>query len=120
MTARPARLAAVPSPTETPLVDSELTYRRLIGRRVRLQRLYLELSQDEVAAAAGVTRNYVSAVERSAQGLDTWRLGLIAAALSVTPEWLLDRRMNPIHIPGPAPTPASGDPATSTHDDPAQ
>lgn len=68
---------------------SEQDYRRQIGKRVRLVRIGLDLSQDEVAAKAGVTRNFVSAIERGAQGLDAWRLRLLADALGAPPAWLL-------------------------------
>jgi transcriptional regulator with XRE-family HTH domain len=41
-------------------------------------------SQDELAADAGVTRNFVSAIERGAQGLDAVRLRRLAAAMGVS------------------------------------
>jgi transcriptional regulator with XRE-family HTH domain len=68
---------------------SEQDYRRQIGKRVRLVRIGLDLSQDGVATKAGVTRNFVSAIERGAQGLDAWRLRLLADALGIAPAWLL-------------------------------
>ena len=37
-----------------------------------------------MAAAAGVTRNFVSAIERNAQKLDAVRLRRIAAAMGTT------------------------------------
>lgn len=67
----------------------ERSVRRQVGKRLRTQRVWLELSQDEVAAKAGVTRNFVSAVERGAQGLDAWRLTHVAHALGTTLGWLL-------------------------------
>lgn len=67
----------------------ERGFRRQVGKRLRSQRIWLELSQDEVAAKAGVTRNFVSAVERGAQGLDAWRLTYVAHALGTTLAWLL-------------------------------
>ncbi len=63
--------------------EGEPRYRELIGKRVRTERVWQELSQDELADKAGVTRNVVSAIERGAQGLDAYRLGLIADALGV-------------------------------------
>jgi transcriptional regulator with XRE-family HTH domain len=78
--------AALRTPVEP---ASEQDYRRQIGKRVRLVRIGLDLSQDEVATKAGVTRNFVSAIERGAQGLDAWRLRLLADALGVAPAWLL-------------------------------
>jgi transcriptional regulator with XRE-family HTH domain len=63
--------------------DAERQYRRMIGRRIRSTRVWLELSQDEVAEKAGLTRNFVSATERGSQGLDLYRLRLLARALDV-------------------------------------
>ena len=67
----------------------ERSFRRQVGKRLRSQRIWLELSQDEVATKAGVTRNFISAVERGAQGLDAWRLTHVAHALGTTLYWLL-------------------------------
>jgi transcriptional regulator with XRE-family HTH domain len=61
----------------------EFEYRRLVGKRVRAERTWHDLSQDELAAKAGVTRNFVSAIERGAQGLDAYRLQQIADALGL-------------------------------------
>ena len=68
---------------------TEDDYRQQIGRRTRIARTALGLSQGDIATKAGVTRNYVSATERGAQGLDTWRLRQLADALNVTLAWLL-------------------------------
>lgn len=73
----------------------ELEYRRIVGKRVRAERVWQDLSQDEVAAKAGVTRNFVSAIERGVQGLDAFRLRNVADALGLTFEDLMatdDRR----------------------------
>ena len=69
--------------------EGEPRYRELIGKRVRTERIWQELSQEELADKAGVTRNFVSAIERGAQGLDAYRLGLIADALGVKFEDLM-------------------------------
>jgi transcriptional regulator with XRE-family HTH domain len=74
----------------------ECEYRRLVRKRVRMERIWQHLSQGEVAAKAGVTRNFVSAIERGAQGLDAFRLRSLADALGVTFEDLMapgDRRL---------------------------
>ena len=70
-------------------MQSDVAYRRAVGKRIRIWRVVHDRSQDDLAVAAGVTRNFVSAIERSAQGLDAWRLLLIADALDVTLDWLL-------------------------------
>ena len=68
---------------------TEEDYGRQIGKRARLARIDLDLNQDEIARKAGVSRNFVSAIERGAQGLDTWRLRQLATALGVPVGWLL-------------------------------
>ena len=75
----------------------EREYRRLVGKRVRMERVWQDLSQDEVAAKAGVTRNFVSAIERGVQGLDAFRLRSVADALGITFEDLMaadERRLH--------------------------
>jgi transcriptional regulator with XRE-family HTH domain len=62
----------------------EFEYRRLVGKRIRSERIWQDLSQDELAAKSGVTRNFVSAIERGAQGLDAYRLNQVADALGLT------------------------------------
>ena len=85
--ARPDDAVTIAGPPTTPATEDD--YRRQIGRRARLARVGLDLSQDDVATKAGVTRNFVSAIERGAQGLDTWRLRHLADALGVPLGWLL-------------------------------
>lgn len=58
-------------------------FRRAVGKRLRLLRVVRELTQDELAQAAGVTRNQVSGFERAAQGLDVVALLRLSAALRV-------------------------------------
>ena len=48
-------------------------FRRLVGRRLRVHRIWLRLSQDDMAEKAEVSRNLASAIERSAQVLDATR-----------------------------------------------
>jgi len=67
----------------------EHDFRRQIGRRLHVRRRWLGLGQQDVADKAGVTRNFVSAIERGIQGLDAWRLRRVADALGVTLDWLL-------------------------------
>lgn len=64
-------------------------YRREVGRRARAQRIWLDLTQDQVAGKAGLTRNYLSAVERGRPALDAHRLLHLARALDTTLGWLL-------------------------------
>jgi transcriptional regulator with XRE-family HTH domain len=64
--------------------SADATYRRAVGKRIRIWRVVNERSQDELAAEAGVTRNFVSAIERGAQGLDAVRLRRLAVAMDMT------------------------------------
>lgn len=68
---------------------AEGAYRREVGRRAKAQRIWLNLTQDDVAGKTGLTRNYVSAVERGQQSLDAHRLMHLARALDTTLGWLL-------------------------------
>jgi transcriptional regulator with XRE-family HTH domain len=61
----------------------EAAYRRTVGKRIRVWRVLHDRSQDELAVAAGVTRNFVSAIERGAQGLDAVRLRRLAIAMGM-------------------------------------
>jgi len=65
-------------------------YRRAVGRRLRTARVVLSISQQDVADAAGCSRNFVSGIERGAQGVDAYRLSLVALALRMRPRTLMD------------------------------
>lgn len=100
------RLAAAAS-TERPhvgLLTDEATFRTEVGRRLRALRIWDDLSQDELAARAGVTRNFVSGVERGAQNLDAWRLRLLTRALNISSGFLL------CETPEPFPPDSTGRP----------
>ena len=64
-------------------------FRRDVGSRIRAQRSLRNLRQEELAEQAGVSRNFVSAVERGTQRLDAWRLRHLAVALDCELGWLL-------------------------------
>lgn len=64
--------------------SADTAYRRAVGKRIRVWRVLHERSQDELAAEAGVTRNFVSAIERGAQGLDAVRLRRLALAMNMS------------------------------------
>jgi transcriptional regulator with XRE-family HTH domain len=70
-------------------LDGEETFRRDVGDRIRNERLLRNLRQEELAERAGVSRNFVSAVERGTQRLDAWRLRHLARALECELGWLL-------------------------------
>jgi transcriptional regulator with XRE-family HTH domain len=69
-----------PSPHHTP---EEWEFLRLMGKRIRLARVDRELSQEQLAARAGMSRNFVSSIERGAHGVDVLRLRRLAEALGV-------------------------------------
>ena len=61
----------------------DIAFRRSVGLRIRVWRVVHDRSQDDLARAAGVTRNFVSAIERGAQGLDAVRLRRLAVAMGI-------------------------------------
>ena len=67
----------------------ERLFRQEVGARIRSQRSLCNLRQEELAEQAGVSRNFVSAVERGTQRLDAWRLRHLALALHCELGWLL-------------------------------
>lgn len=62
---------------------------RLLGMNVRQERLRQGRTQEEVAAEAGLTRSYLSDLERGTRNPSVHALGLIARALNVSASELL-------------------------------
>jgi transcriptional regulator with XRE-family HTH domain len=58
-------------------------FMRAMGKRVRLLRLMAEMTQEELADAAGISRSFVSLIEHGAGGVDVVRLIRIAAVLGL-------------------------------------
>ena len=83
----------------------DVAFRRAVGLRIRVWRVVHDRSQDELARSAGVTRNFVSAIERGAQGLDAVRLRRLAAAMGIELAELL-AEPDPVPEPGRVPEPA--------------
>ena len=81
--------------------EDEAALRRQIGKRIRVERIWRDLSQDQLATQAGITRNFVSAIERGAQGLDGYRLLRLADVLGLTMTDLFGATGSPF-IPGRA------------------
>ncbi len=82
----------------------DVAFRRTVGLRIRVWRVVHDRSQDDLARAAGVTRNFVSAIERGAQGLDAVRLRRLAAAMGMElAELLADPDPAPQRVPEPSP-----------------
>lgn len=72
------------------VVPDPVVFLRALGRRVRILRLTRELTQDEVAAASGMSRSFVSLIEKGAHGVDVVRLMRLAAVLDLSLVELLD------------------------------
>ena len=73
-----------PSPKRKTAVDKEL------GRRVRLRRTLLELSQLDLARALGVTHQQVQKYESGSTRISASRMLSIAQALHVPVGWFFD------------------------------
>lgn len=56
---------------------------RVVGRRIRIHRLVRELTQEQLAEAAGISRSFLSLLEHGARGVDVVRLLRIAGVLDV-------------------------------------
>ena len=63
---------------------------RVLGKRVRLLRLARELTQDQLADAAGMSRSFVSLIEHGAHGVDVVRLLRLAGVFGMPLVELLD------------------------------
>ncbi len=63
--------------------DREATFLRALGKHIRIARLTRELTQAELADAAGISRNFISLIEHGSHGVDVVRLLRIAAALDI-------------------------------------
>jgi DNA-binding XRE family transcriptional regulator len=84
------RFAQAPyGPTGLDAQEAHAAFRAAVGSRVRFARALCGLSQDELASQAGVSRTFVSAIERGTHGLDAWQLRLIARAVDRPLYWLL-------------------------------
>ncbi len=60
------------------------------GERVRVERLRLRLSQEELAARAGVHRTYIGMIERGEKNITLLNIEKIAKALGKRMSQLLD------------------------------
>jgi transcriptional regulator with XRE-family HTH domain len=72
-----------------------------LGQVVRTVRLLRKVSQEELARAAGVSRNFVSSLERGEHACDVRRLWLVSLALNAPLSVLFGA------VPAVSPSPAS-------------
>lgn len=63
--------------------SEEAAFLLALGKRLRLLRRLRDLSQDELGQAAGVSRSFVSLIEKGAHGVDVVRLWRLAAVLGL-------------------------------------
>jgi transcriptional regulator with XRE-family HTH domain len=75
------------------LTAGEWEFLRALGKQVRLARVTVDWSQQRLAEASGMSRNFVSSIERGAHGVDVVRLLRLATALEVPLFDLLQRAM---------------------------
>lgn len=68
----------------------ELTAREVFARNLRRVRRMKDLSQEELGMQAGVSRAYVSSVERGDRNISIDNMGHLASALSVPLRDLVD------------------------------
>jgi transcriptional regulator with XRE-family HTH domain len=80
----------------------ERAFLRSLGKRIRLLRVEHELSQEQLAHAAGMSRNFVSSIERGIHGIDIVRLLRLAAAFGISLDALLSN-LPPAPSIGPQP-----------------
>ena len=81
MTALPTTSAVGAKRAGRESADAE--FLRRLGKRIRLVRVDRGLSQEQLAGTAGMSRNFVSSIERGAHGVDVVRLRWLAMALDV-------------------------------------
>ena len=62
---------------------------RAIGQRIKAERERLGLSQEALAAEAGLDRSYMSGVERGVRNLSVLKLAAVAEALRLPARELL-------------------------------
>jgi transcriptional regulator with XRE-family HTH domain len=64
------------------------TERQVLGQRIREARNYLEMSQEEVAAAIGVSRQAMVAIEAGTRGVGALELKRLAKILNRSVQYL--------------------------------
>lgn len=74
---------------------------RFVGKRVRELRRELDLSQDRLAARAGMHRTWVGVVERGESGTTVDSLAALCSALGVSLAYFFSPMTDTLEIRGP-------------------
>lgn len=70
---------------------------KVLGRNILLSRRDLNMTQDELASLAGVSRSYIAKIERGrARNLSVELVFVLAEALRVNAAWLLGLSSDPL------------------------
>ena len=69
--------------------DNVISLRQVLAKNVRLIRSNLRLSQEELAALAGLHRTYIGSIERAERNVSVDNIEKLAKALKVTAPELL-------------------------------
>jgi transcriptional regulator with XRE-family HTH domain len=85
------------------LTDAERAFVLALGERVRLRRVGRGWSQSRLATAAGLSRVFLSAVERGLHAANVVRLHRLASALDVPLAELLAETSTTTPVPGGRP-----------------
>ena len=72
-------------------LDDSASPRAMLAQNIRRLRFERGLSQEALAHAAGLHRNYVGGIERGERNVAIDNIGKIAAALNVSPAELVGR-----------------------------
>ena len=63
---------------------------RALGKRVRVLRIWHDMTQEQVAETAGISRSFISVIEQGTHGVDVVRLVRLAAVFGLSLVELLD------------------------------
>ena len=74
-------------------IKKELSAREIFGQNLRRARRLKDISQEELALRADLSRTYVSEVERGVRNVSIDNMGLLAQALGVPLKDLVDPAM---------------------------
>lgn len=76
----------------TPYGADEQAFLHALGRHIKLLRVGADLTQEQLADRAGLSRQFMGMLERGERSVDVLRLRRLAAALDVDLGTLLDLR----------------------------